>query len=401
MMQFFRTHQSILWFHVFGLAGIQGAIALLWVIYNLYLPIFLAQFGFPKEFVIIILLIENLLQIGMEPLMGNFSDRAQRWLGSRFPFVAIGVILSSALSISLPAIVLLGQPNAVFRWVLPAALIAWAIAMTMFRSPALSLLGQYAFATKLPQAASVLVLIGTLIRSGGVAVNQFLLSLGPTITFAVGSFVLLGTAAVLHWLKPQAKVRDTTILPTKPKVSVLKLFLIFGTGAGIGLGSLLVMRSLFNPALPAGNVKLMLGIFTIVNLVTILPAGWLASRFQQRTGGILAGLGVAMVTLALLAIAHTSILGLGLAAILGTAWSFVANGSVPFALSMVPPERAALGTGLYFGGGALAASIFSRLAVQMGGTIPPSLGAGLGAIAFVVAGGCVLLGLRSQSPAPL
>ncbi len=401
MMQALRTRSNILWLQVFGLAGIQGAIALMWVIYNLYLPVFLAQFGFPKEFVALILLIENLLQIGMEPLMGSFSDRAQRWLGSRFPFVALGVIIAATVSLSLPAIVIWGQPTPIFRWVLPIALIAWAIAMTLFRSPALSLLGQYAFATKLPQAASVLVLVGTLIRSVGAAANQFLLSLGPGITFAAGSFVLLGTAAALQWVNPQAQVRETTAFQPKPKVSWLKLGLIFGTGTGIALASLMVMRSLFNPALPSGNIKLMLSLFTLVNLITILPAGWLASRFQQRTGGILAGLGVALGTLLLMAIAHASVLGLGLAIILGIAWSFVSNGAIPFALAMVPPERAALGTGLYFGGGALAASIFSRLAVQMGGTIPPSLGAGLGAIALVLAGTCVFLGLRSRPAAPV
>lgn len=394
IMQFFLTRRNVLWAQVFGLAAVQGAIALMWVIYNLYLPPFLTQLGFPKEFVLGLLFIENLLQILMEPLMGGFSDQAQRWLGSRFPFIAIGVIVSSTLFISLPAIVLLGNPVGVFRWLLPIAMVAWAIAMTTFRSPVLSLLGQYAFATNLPQAASVLVLVGTLIRSVGVAANQFLLSLGPVVTFAAGSVVMVVAAAVLQMLNPEAKIAPKSLRPTQQKVSWLKLLLVFGAGVGISLGSLMVMRSLFNPALPSANIKLMLSVFTLVNLVTILPAGFIAARLHNRVAMVL-GLAIAASTLVLLAIAHTSVLGIGLAVVLGTAWSFVSNGALPFALSMVPADKAGLGTGLYFGGGAFATSVFSRMAMQMG-NIPPALGAIIAAIAFVGATVCIVVGLRLQ-----
>jgi len=49
-----------------------GAITLTWVIYNLYLPQLLGQFGFPKQLAVGLLILENALAVVMEPLMGGY-----------------------------------------------------------------------------------------------------------------------------------------------------------------------------------------------------------------------------------------------------------------------------------------------------------------------------------------
>lgn len=63
------------------------------------------------------------------------------------------------------------------------------------------------------------------------------------------------------------------------------------------------------------------------------------------------------------------------------------NGTIPFALAMVPADKAGLGTGLYFSGGALALSVFGTL--QGATDLPPTLATGLEALAFLGAGVCV------------
>jgi len=146
----------ILWPQVGGLALVQGSITLCWVIYNLYLGALLTALGFPQAWTATLLVIKNLLGMVMEPLMGTFSDRQQHLMGTRFPLIALGVVLSAGLFFLIPTALIWGQ-NAVLRWLLPLLLVAWAMAMTMFRSPALSLLGRYAFRTNLPQATSLLI----------------------------------------------------------------------------------------------------------------------------------------------------------------------------------------------------------------------------------------------------
>ena len=92
-----HTSPRVLWLQVSGLASVQGAISITWVIYSLYLPQLLAQVGLSAALATSFLIAENFLGA----LMGGLSDQAKRWMGKRFPFISVGVILSSALFIAL------------------------------------------------------------------------------------------------------------------------------------------------------------------------------------------------------------------------------------------------------------------------------------------------------------
>ncbi|PSR16285.1 MFS transporter, partial [filamentous cyanobacterium CCP3] len=127
----------------------QGAITLLWVIYNLYLVQLLTQLGFPQGLAVGLLVVENLLAMVIEPVVGTFSDRMQHQIGTRLPIISLGVLLTAGLFVVIPTALLWGQ--GVLRWGLPLLLVAWAMAMAVFRSPVLSLLGRYAMGTQLPQ----------------------------------------------------------------------------------------------------------------------------------------------------------------------------------------------------------------------------------------------------------
>jgi hypothetical protein len=75
----------------------------------------------------------------------------------------------------------------------------------------------------------------------------------------------------------------------------------------------------------------------------------------------------------------------GVAIALGATFSLVSNGTIPFALSMVPPDKAGLGTGIYFSGGAVASSVFGALFGQPE-SLSPIVGVLIGAAAFLAAG---------------
>ena len=100
---------------VWVLAAVQGAITLSWLIYNIYLPQLLTQFGFPASLAVGLVLVENALGAVLEPVMGGLSDQARRWVGTRFPFISVGMILASALFIAIPCVVSLIPPTTVMR----------------------------------------------------------------------------------------------------------------------------------------------------------------------------------------------------------------------------------------------------------------------------------------------
>lgn len=390
--------QFVLWRQVVGLAAIQGAITLSWVIYNLYLVDLLTQLGFPRTLATGLLVIENLLALFMEPLMGSFSDRLQHQVGTRFPLISLGIISAAALFLGIPTALFWGQ--GALRWVVPLLLVSWALAMTIFRSPAMSLLGRYAFRTQLPQAASILTLVGGLTGAAGPLADDLILGLGPLAAFAVGSGVLLLAAFVLSRCRPNASVHPQPAAsasnPSQPSISLKNLGVIFGFGAGVALGFRLVM-TIFPTTLnqiPTASPSLIIGLIFITLAVTAIPAGWFASRIGNRRA-IIIGLAILVVLTVIMTTVSSLLFSLATAVLLGGALSLVFNGTLPFALNRVPAEKAGLGTGLYFSGGALANSLFGSLLkdsglLSQGGTL-------LAALAFLLAGLCV--GIAGSVPA--
>ena len=384
----------MLWVQVCSLAAVQGAIALLWVIYNLYLVDLLGNLGFSRAFATGILVLENLLAIVMEPLMGNLSDRLQRQLGTRFPLISIGVILSAGTFVCLPVLAL-GGVGETLRWVLPCMLVAWALAMTVFRSPALSLLGRYAFNTQLPQAASILTLVGGVAGAMGPLASGVLLSWGPGVTFVAGSGVLLVATAALRACNPNASV----IVEAQPSSKAIAepapvmwslLGLVFGAGVGVTLGFRLLMMlfsSVLNNQVANANVGIVMGSIFISLAITAIPSGTLAVYLGNRRAMVLGLAGMALVCI-LVGVAHQNVVAIVLAWLFGASFSLVSNGTIPFALSMVPTSKAGLGTGIFFSGGAAAASLFGAIADNIQ-ALPPQLGALLGVLALLVAGICI------------
>ena len=380
---------SILWGPVWGLALMQGAITLLWVIYNLYLVQLLTQLGFSRGWAVGLLVVENLLAMVIEPVVGTFSDRMQYQIGTRLPIISLGAVLAAGLFVVIPTALVWGP--GVLRWGLPLLMVAWAMAMAVFRSPALSLLGRYAMGTQLPQAASILTLVGGLSGAMGPLAGQFILGLGPLVAFSLGSVVLLTATLVLRWAGPKGAAESPAAIadPTAIAIPWTSLGLVFGTGVGVGLGFRLVMSAL--PAslaqrVPHANAPLVLGALFIALALTAIPAGQLARRLGNRRAMVL-GLS-AMASLAILVgIISSTLVGMLLAALFGAALSLVSNGTLPFALAMVPPARAGLGTGTYFSGGALAASVGGGFFVNSG--LGPTVITLVAALAFLIAGLCV------------
>ena len=387
-----NNNKQVLWLQVCGLAMVQGAITLSWVIYNFYLPKLLVQFGFPKSLAVSLLILENALAVFMEPLMGSLSDNKQRWFASRFPFITVGVLLSSALFIAIPCVVTFVPPTTVFKFILPPLVVAWALAMTVFRSPVLSLLGRYAMPKSLPMAVSVLTLIGGIIGAFRIAANDLLLSFGPVVTFAFGSFVLLGSAAVLRVIHPPEVVSDEPVDKHQAQsplpISFQALGSIFVLGGSFAWGYRLLfdgVSKFLKIQLNSDNIQLQMVIFGIAIAIAALPAGLIAKKVGNRKA-MLGGIGIVVLLMLLLPLFGANII---LLAPLAISSSFILNGTIPFALEMVPPDRGGLGIGMYFGGVGLAMSIFGSIFSQPQ-AISPQFAALMSAIAFCLVFGCVV-----------
>jgi hypothetical protein len=373
--------KRVMWLQVGALAGMQGAISLCWVVYNLYIPQLLVAIGFDKGFAIGLLIAENLLAVVLEPLMGSLSDNAKRWFASRFYFISAGVILSSALFIIIPAILALLPLSEATRWIFLFVVVGWSFAMAIFRSPATALLGKYASTTDLPLAASLLTLASGIISAFRPISTNFILSLGAIFTFTIGSFVLLGATLLLRNVNPPEEPIQET-LPSHRSEPLSVLLLLLGTGFGIAWGSRLLMDvlgKLLKIELGTNNVDGIMFIIGLALAFASLPAGAFASKIGNRQAMIWGNSIISVLMLLMLFFGANFIL---LLLTVGT-FSLIMNGAVPLALSLVSPQRAGLGVGVYFAGAALGASLISVIFPQLVdvAVVPEAL---IGAVAFVI-----------------
>ncbi|MGE5658283.1 MAG: hypothetical protein ACM37W_16895 [Actinomycetota bacterium] len=396
-MNALTSQPLILWRQVSGLAAVQGAITLSWMLYRIYLPQLLAGFGF-VGWEQGIQILEDLLAVAIEPIAGGLSDRQRQGMGTRFPLIVGGVILASGLLILIPAIFIFGKPFEAGRWILPVMLIAWALAMAIFRAPVVSLLGEYAIATKLPQAMSLLIFVGGLAGAFRPIASEFILSLGPAITFAIGSFVLLGSVAVLRATNPDAQVAEMPANLATQRVSLLSLGLIAGAGVGIAWGTRLMMGEILpkvlKTQLPTANVKVLLTAIAIALAFASVPAGSFASQVGNQRAMLL---GVGFTGLLLLAIVYSQGPVLVTVVVIGLiiSYSLVTVTGIPFALSLVPPHRGGLGIGVYFGGFSLGISLCGVVLGQLLGLSLVIAGL-MAAVAFLIAGICIAWKFRGN-----
>jgi MFS family permease len=391
------------WQPLLGLATLQAAITLAWVVYNAYLVQLLGRFGLPPIWAIYLLVIESLVSVFLEPIMGGLSDRpkssgpAQQQILNRFPLIAIGVFLTAVFSLIIP-FVATGNLQTLSIWILPCLMVAWAFCMSIFQSPAMAMIGQYASQSKLPQATSVLMLFSVLVRVFSASATQFILSLGPIAAFEIASGSLLVALFLLRWLQPQStQANEAEQISNHFPLS--RLALVFLVGCGIGLTGRSIGATLGGKFLMPG-VSLTL-VWFLAQTAVMIPAGWGLERWGLKRV-LLGSLGLAGLTLLTIARHGDSSLLVGFTILLGIAQSFILSGTFPFALNQVPENRSGLGIGIYFSGAATAGALFG-LVIQFLGKPTPEQAALLGTCGVTIAIAGVATSLKGDrsNPQPL
>src|SRR5678815_911460 len=163
---------------------------------SLYLVELLVRAGFDAWLATVLLTVEGLVGGMLEPLTGGLSDQVRSGIFRRFFLVMGGVLLAALLFLALPLAAVGARPGP--ATLVPALLVAWALAMAVFRAPALSLLARHARPATLPLAAAVLTTAGALVGAAAPSARAWLLSLGPGPTFAAASAALVLTALVVQ-----------------------------------------------------------------------------------------------------------------------------------------------------------------------------------------------------------
>jgi MFS family permease len=368
------TH--VLWKQVWAIALVQGAISLCWLIYGLYIPKLLESLGFGEEVVLGLLTIENFMAAAIEPIMGGLSDQWQRWLGTRMPIIVVGTLLAAALFICIPLAVLYGGD--LQKIVVLGIVIIWAISMAVFRSPVVAMLGNFAVGTGLPQAVSILTLMGGLVGAVRSLASGFILSLGASVAFGLGSVALLVGVGTLRHLSRQrlAVVTEVTDVMAEPmgRRSPLpwwRLGFLLGLGVAMGWGLRLIFGEViprlikqYNPAqfdLLMGTGFILMAGFAVLSAYGIKQIQRSGRSPGLNHAAIVLGLFVVILSIWLLSLnlsaGLTVAVGIVMLAGLGTANNLM----IPLGLEFLPVGNGGMALGMYFGGTGLAIALFNLL----------------------------------------
>lgn len=352
------NNNIIMWRRVFGIAAIQGALTLTWVIYNLYFPQLLVELGLNIGVAKIVLIVEHFLETIIEPIFGEFSDRLQTKIGTKLPVISWGIILASVFFILIPVLVILIKPEGKLTYLLPIIAIFWASCMAIFRSPVISLIGQTAPMDKLPQAMSILSLIGGVIGAFRFDVYGIILKLGSHWAFFIGSITLLITGFYLRYLYPSNQSINTKIDKLPPiKLSLLALIMTMGISISFGLRFIIpTVNNFFTTQLGENQAKLAMMLFFITLAVLSLLTGKIATKFGNYNS-ILSCLLIMIIVLQLLIFTSSWLI----IALLCISLSLVLNSIIPFVIALVPSTRVGLGVGCYFGGFGAGLSFFDLI----------------------------------------
>lgn len=389
--------RSVLWRPTAALASVNAAITLGWIIYRVHLTGMLTQAGFPASFAPGLLLIESILAIGIEPWAGSTSDRTSERLGGRFYIIGIGAAVTAFLFLVLPGMVNRLPADAAANWWLPILLLVWAVAISMFRSPALAFLEDYATRKELPIAASLITLGGAIAGSATPLASPWLLSVGVAPTFIAAALIIVGTVGWLKLAQPLA-IQVRTRRPSLPPLQTwLQIFVA-------GLSVTLVFRlaiELYPKLLKAAGLKppLFMGSLFISLAIGAIIAGFLTVRWS-RSVVVQLSYGLTASCLLLMLLPKTTIDAALIAIGFGLSFSLLFNNVLPWVFSQVGQHNGThqpgLGVGLFFAGAAAASSLYSGILSSVS-WLTPSVTIGLAILSLLVAALCMTLTGRTWS----
>lgn len=349
-------HRVALYFAV-----VQLFFTLTWTVYVIFLPKLAAQAGIPKQAVVYILLLDQLIFVAMDFAMGVMADRISRVLG-KLGLIVLWITLGScAAFLLLPFVAPSGA-----AWLFIAVTALWTASSSALRAPPLMLLGKYAPKPSVPWL-SALSLVGLGVAS---AVSPYLAltlrDLDPRIPFVVSSLALALATFGIVWAertlaKTPARAAVDASAPTQAAPWMLSfLFAVLLLGLGFQIHFSLNSATLYLRHARPDQIPYLMPVFWIGFNVLMLPASLATKRFGGLAVAAVGALLAAFGALAAYKAADLNML-IAMQFIAGGGWGCVLMSAVSAALAIGHTGKEGRMTGGLFSLLALAA--FARIGV--------------------------------------
>ena len=206
---------SYLYTAIIGLGFLT--ITLTWAMFNIYIPVFLEQLlgDIPRQKLIIgvIMVLDNIAAITLQPWAGKVSDNIWTKFGRRMPFIIISIPIAAVFFGLLP----------VFKDSLVLLLViigGFNIAMAFYRAPVIALLPDLVSKDYRSRGNAVINLLGGVGALIGLFVMAAIYDINPILSFVIVSIIML--LCLLALILSIKESKDRPDVETKEKVSILK-----------------------------------------------------------------------------------------------------------------------------------------------------------------------------------
>ena len=199
------SEQKFNWKQIFliGLGFLTTGLS--WQLFNDFVPLILQDYSifqfYGSGFVAVIFVaglvmgVDNLIALIMNPIMGSRSDKTKTRYGRRMPYIIVGIPMAAGFFIGLPLTILLTGPIALISIVI--LILGFDISMAIYRAPVVAMMPDFTPAEKRSPANGVINLMGGVGAIISFTLGAFLYDLSPVWAFSVSALIMLICLAIL------------------------------------------------------------------------------------------------------------------------------------------------------------------------------------------------------------
>ncbi|MCL2056933.1 MAG: MFS transporter [Oscillospiraceae bacterium] len=326
--------------------------SIVWSVYNAYVPLILDGFVSSAAIIGIIMSIDNLFGVVFQPLFGGISDRTRTRFGRRLPFLFICMPISAVLFVLIPHMGSL--------WSLMGVVVIFTFVMSIWRTPAVSLMPDLTPGPFQSQANGIVNLMGGVAAVLAFAGGGILFDLGGfPLPFLVSAMLMLGAMAVLALfvrepqyppLPPKEERKKSAVKLDRAEKKSLILILSAIFFWFLGYNAVETFFSLYATAalgVTPGQASIMLSVFALALVAFAIPAGVIGAKIGRRKTILIGLAGVTVIFLPLAFIADPWI-ARGLMLLGGMFWACVNINSLPMIVRLAGVTKIGTFIGYYY-----------------------------------------------------
>lgn len=349
------------------------SITLCWTLFNAYVPIFLRAFLPSSAIVGLVMSLDNVAGMTLQPWFGARSDRTSTRFGRRMPYLMIGMPLAALAVPFLPLAPTLAS--------LILAIVAFDFAMSVFRAPTAALMPDLTPGPYRSQANAIINVMGGLGAVLALFAGAALYRESPAYPFYWAAGILIvALILVFAAVRPSAEGgggdqdrgegesggiwRAVRRLPGQDLPLLWTLFALFGWSLGqSAVETFFTTYTVVELGWHESTGASIFGFFALAFLLFALPSGWLGARWGQHKA-LARGLFALAVIVAATPMARSPAAVGAALTLAGVLWSLVTVNAYPLVVQLGSEKRIGASTGLYY--------FFTSLAASTG---PPAAGA--------------------------